>query len=196
MENQRERLLVHLGRHEAPPSIIPYGLLTGGSSAPPCAQYVDKDSKEFYSLAADQVTIPKRKGSYDLVLSTEGILKFRELSCRAINGPFTDTIQQYYLATDNSGPWFADKSSPHYVHGSGGCLNSWNNVRITGWRYLNGIKTPISTSCVLFYTDTWCYTKSGSFYKLGEQVKEDIVWKVGVEWEERQNQKESNVQNE
>lgn len=146
-------------------------------------QYVKPDTKEYYYITSDQITIPYNSlnESYETILSEKGLELLQNIKEKVEKGEFKDTFVKYRVDLENSGSWFGNASSPFYnPTDCKGCLNSWGNIVIRGYTQelldnLHGNNPSYSdltmkTSPVVFYTNQWCYTKSGSLYKLEEKI--------------------------
>ncbi|QKF93575.1 hypothetical protein QKU48_gp0117 [Fadolivirus algeromassiliense] len=144
-------------------------------------KYVKSDTEAYYNISSDQVTIPKFYGTYEEILNEDGLTLLQSVKEKVAKGEFKDTFVKYKLERENSGSWFANQSSQFYDPSAmKGCFNSFYNVVICGYTqelldtldgelFTRGTKF-MQTSSILFYTDEWAYTKSGSLYKLGEMI--------------------------
>ncbi len=103
---------------------------------------------------------------------------------------FTDELTDYVMTYENSGMWHANEMSEYFDPSNEmkGCLNSFNNRHITGFSKKNN--NMMTTSACIFIMNggenggvndeendeendgvndrdiKWCFTKSGSLYKL------------------------------
>src|SRR6185295_5773051 len=126
MQNQRKDMLDYV-EYSSIPNFLPLGLASGSNTHPPVEELVDNSSEYYFELASDQITVPENHdGGYEGVLNNKGKLVLENILTRVKSNDFKNIIQQYYLVTVNSGPWFPDKLSPFYkpnLDGSGD-LNS------------------------------------------------------------------------
>lgn len=190
MENQRNNML-NVFLADPVPGILPLGLLTGGNGAPDASDYVKPDTKEFYYLSSDQVTVPQNDhGNYDGIVNENGLLTLAQINENVKNNKFSPRyIEEYFLDFANSGPWFPNNKSPFYKSKDGnGCFNSFDNVLVCGWFMENGERRPITTSSIVFYNDSdlqakWCYTKSKSLYRMGKQVERQVI--LGIDYKKK-----------
>ena len=138
------------------------------------------ESHEYYLFSMLQCTISPLPGNdIKCVLSKKGLELYEEVSKKVKDGLFKDTFLEHQLEKGNSGPWFALENSPwfgksKYIEdGFVGSFNSWNNTHIHGVSEKQG---RISTSTCIFVINStsdeegWCYTKSGSLYKLNKTL--------------------------
>jgi len=140
--------------------------------------YVKTDTESYYGLCSEQVTIPKdENNSYESILNEEGLREFNRVQELVANNAFKNTFVKYRLARGNSGTWFNDKTSSFYKPEYYSALNTFSNVLIEGVlqdmsdEEISSDKV-LTTSPVIFYTDNWCYTRSGSLYKLEGQFEQ------------------------
>ncbi len=126
------------------------------------------DTETMYRLRNQQITIHPVSDSYNDVLSTLGEQLYNQVVAITNSNIDLPVIYLYRMCLVNSGSWFANPSSPHGAEGDLSMLNSWDNRAIEG--LLEGSSKYIQTSIVVFYTDTFCLTKSGSIYLLKEKI--------------------------
>ena len=148
-------------------------------------KYVKKDIREYYFLTDEQTTIPKnRYGTYDGILNDDGLAELQRIKQLVDSDQFKDTFVKYRFSPSNSGPWIPNKNSPYHTSENNMmALNSWNDEILLGLnKYMIDLMpreknlneadvTWIKTSPILFFTDDWAYTKSGSLYKLKENLE-------------------------
>lgn len=140
--------------------------------------YVKTDTEPYYGLCSEQVTIPKDKNnSYDSILNEEGIKELNRIEELVANNVFKNTFIKYKLVQGNSGTWFNDKTSLFYKSEYYSALNTFQNILVEG--ILQDMSDEdissnkvLTTSPVIFYTDKWCVTRSGSLYKLEGQFEQ------------------------
>jgi hypothetical protein len=137
---------------------------------------VDKNCKEYYFIAREQYTVPQNDNhTYDTILSEKGKELYQLVLDKVAKNEFKDHFTNYVFQKVSSGGWVNDESSPFYdKEYCGYSMNTFDNIVINGyWKsrgkdsYQNG-KTS-QTSPIIFYTDSWCYTESGSLYSLGDK---------------------------
>ena len=148
----------------------------------PAAKYIKPDTKEYYYLSSNQYTVRTGDESTDLsdILTEEGKVLFDESQDKFKKGEYKDTFTEYCRDPGRSGFWSADESSKYFDANKEvrGCLNSWNNVRVTG--ISNKCNECMTTSPVIFITENWCLTRSGSLYKLDKNSSK-VNFYTGVE---------------
>lgn len=140
--------------------------LKDGNNTAPAEKYMKKDTKEYYYLALEQITITRENIEDHLDLLNSAGLELYYSTLKRTD--FRNTFQSYDLHPCNSGFWSSNASSAFFS--SDECvatLNSYNNWQILG-TLTNG--QNIVTSPIIFHTDTFCLTKSGSLYQLSSQV--------------------------
>ena len=136
--------------------------------------YMRTDCIEYYNAPEALSTIPSHMlGNYDGILNERGIELFNKAEA-GINDS-CKTIVKYNFGTENSGPWFPDTESIYYLKTDFSMLNSHSNFRVIG---ITSELKPINTSPAIFITKTWCLTKSGTIYKLGELVGYESILKM------------------
>jgi len=147
--------------------------------------WVNPDTHEHYHFSLGQYTLyPTDK--YLPLLTDKGKQLYETVMTKVRNGEYKGEIVEYSLNWDRSGPWFAKPESRFYGTAKTpdsdstiqGCYNCRDNITITG-KTADG--KPITTSCCIFICDqegqegqtsqaNWCYTLSGSLYKLGKKT--------------------------
>lgn len=156
-------------------------------------KYIKKDSVQSYFLSRNQYSIhPFQFGAPATIectdeepknvittedLNEEGIVLLNKVLNMVKNEEYKDVINDSYLVRSTSGYWEVDDASPYFgtphpnLHAGENIkkvLNMWNNVNVTGV----GSKGHMETSACIFVNegtrekDGWCYTRSGSLYKL------------------------------
>ena len=134
--------------------------------------YLKHETEEYYHAANGQHTVfPYNNTNLIDILNDEGMKLYKETLMKVENNDFKDILLKY--CTDdicNSGMWIADESSPfyelgksHHVH-----LNSFNNIMVHGLS--KSKELFLTTSPVIFITDDWCLTMSGSLYALKQKI--------------------------
>lgn len=134
------------------------------------AKCVRTDVKEYFTMADSQITIPSFPLNID-ILTDYGKQRFANVQQLVRDSPPKQIFQQYALMQSPSGIWCANEKSPWY-NGQPHELNSDRNIVIHGLYYAPNSekKSFMATSPVIFVTQDWCYTHSGSIYRLIEQV--------------------------
>ena len=144
--------------------------MSGGKTA---HSFIRQDSEEYYFLSDGQYSLfPFSR--YESVLNEEGKELLDRVRRMVKEMSFKNEIHPYSRISEHSGGWRSDQLSPHYgkPHPNTvpndniqGIWNTWNNVCIQGVASDN---KPITTSaCIFIFEDEgWCYTASGSLYKL------------------------------
>ncbi len=123
-------------------------------------------TKEHYLVAGLQFSAileDPEKSSYQDVLTPQGLELFNLHKERYENGDHKNTLIDWESVRDRSGSWHPNKESPFYNE-EFNMYCSWNNIKIMGTRQSDN--KLMTTSIVVFLTDEWCSTKSGSIYKL------------------------------
>ena len=122
---------------------------------------------EYFLCSIDQITTKphNKKTNYKDILNKEG-LKIYEKICEKIKKKeFKDEISIKEIYTHQSGTWCADEESPFYNKNDNKMiLNTYNNCSFIGVLK----EKEIITSTILMYNidENWCFTISGSLYKL------------------------------
>ena len=125
---------------------------------------LNKSGKEYYNASNYQYSIHIQNNNINM-LNSEGIILYNNIQKKINANNFTDTIINYMVMHTESGMWINDNNSDYYdITRAIAELNTSNNVKIYG---MNKEKNePILTSTVIMYSESWCYTLSGSLYKL------------------------------
>lgn len=130
-------------------------------------------TKEMYETCELQHTVYSIDGNkLSSILNDAGVQLYATVLVKVNNQEFKDTISDYRLIERHSGMWVADQNSPFHdtsEEGCNGCLNSWNNRAIHG--YLTSMSKYVTTSPCIFITQDWCYTTSGSLYRLENKIE-------------------------
>lgn len=137
--------------------------------------WLNSDTKEYYFLSVSQYTLYPIE-DYVSSLNVKGKLLYEYVKEQANNNNYKTEIVEYYLERENSGGWFCDPTSKFYNTENKltddpniqGIFNTLNNIVIVG---ILSTGQPISTSCCVFICNEWCYTSSGSLYKLGKRIE-------------------------
>lgn len=135
----------------------------------PASFYIKSHTPEEYSLSSQQYTVPQRDGDYIYTLNSHGWAQYTEAKHIAETSPTLNTIDDYFLAVTESGQWCPRPSSNYYDPSDTWHMKTYNNIIVCGWITVGDTKKIIGTSPCVFYTDTWCLTKSGTIYKLGRK---------------------------
>ncbi len=126
--------------------------------------YFNKSSKEYYNASNNQNTIYISNDNISM-LNNEGLNLYNSIQQKINSNNFTNKITSYILMYTESGMWINDINSAYYdITRASVELHTFNNIKIYG---MNKDKNePILSSIVIMYGLTWCYTTSGSLYKL------------------------------
>ncbi len=125
----------------------------------------DLPEEEEGSLTENLLQTLTNVRQYPEFLNEDGMKIFQEAQDRYNQGETKDTISNVGLRFVRAGMWVADKESKYFKpDGIGGIMCSWKNVIVIGKRESDSV--DIQTSVVVFLTSEWCYTVSGSIYKL------------------------------
>ena len=131
----------------------------------PAAKYIKVDTDEYYHLASDQYTVLSDQN----ILTEKGLKLFNETQEKYNRGEWKDILEPYGIMNSLSGFWSPDKSSKYYTDDEKyTCLNTRNNLKISGFSKKKN--DCLTTSVVIFVTDNWCLTNSGSLYKLVKKL--------------------------
>lgn len=122
------------------------------------------DGPELYMCDAFTITVPRRDGSYAGVLNSVGESMYAAVLERARRGDFTGRLSPHLVIDVASGFWVPDKHSKYYNPQDAIHLNAFNNKVIVG----DLGNRVVTTSIVVFLTEEFAYTQSGSLYALGE----------------------------
>lgn len=139
-------------------------------TTPLAKELLKPNTKEMYETCEWQHTVwPLDGHGLSDVLNDDGVTLYAKVLVKVNQHQFKDTISDYQIDYKHSGMWVADKSSPFHDESEqcNGCLNSFNNKAIVGISKTHS--KYITTSPCIFITPNWCYTKSGSLYKLENQ---------------------------
>lgn len=150
-------------------SVLLLGVAGGSFEDPPAAQWMLPETPEYYYLSADQLTIPKGvHGNYDGVLNEAGQAQYADAVARADDRVETPPlIVEYCLERSNSGPWYANASSPLFRSSDIGALNTFDDRLVIGWIADTDIhRLMVMARCVL-YTNDWVLVEGGAVYRLG-----------------------------
>lgn len=147
-----------------------------------CKLLLKPDSHEYYLFAMYQHTIiPLPGNNIRDILTQDGLTLYEQVLQKVKDGLFKDTFFEHKIQKGQSGRWFALENSPWFgkseycEKGIVGAFCTWQNSYVHGLAEKQGM---ISTSPCIFLMessniqDGWCYTKSGSLYKLTYQKKE------------------------
>jgi hypothetical protein len=133
---------------------------------PIAKELLKPNTREIYEACEWQYTIlPLDENKLSDILNDYGVKFYANVMLSVNAKEFKDTIYNPQFANKHSGMWIADKSSPYHKDDEClGCLNSWTNVVVSGRSEVHD--KDIVTSPCIFITSDWCYTRSGSLYKL------------------------------
>jgi hypothetical protein len=142
--------------------------------------WIDPEAAEWYFSSSSQCYMDKKALQ---VMNEKGKRKYEEVLALVRDKKFKNEFVTYRIDHERSGSWYANPMSkffnmdhPMAEKGTLGMMNTWNNIVIAG-TLLNGEKV-VSSPCVFMSDDTtdndnavkWCYTSSGSLYKLGTKI--------------------------
>ena len=144
-----------------------------------------EDTIEYRDAGSDQVTVRGQENTskyYATILNERGRTLFRKQQWRYARGEWIDTINQYCTILEDSGPMSprmtrrsrygpVDKGRPRQEG-----HDTENNICIKGFRDTDedGNSTSLATyttSMIVFLTDEWALTRSGTLYKLGHRAR-------------------------
>lgn len=133
---------------------------------------LEPTTKEMYGCCESQYTILLCEGNtLEDVLNKRGMELLQKVREKVKLSQFKDTISSYTVINSRCGMWVANKQSKYYDPSEGieGYLCGWNNRKISGQSKHQG---GIITSTCIFIDESgtdgckWCYTYSGSLYKI------------------------------
>ena len=171
-------------------------MLTPKEAQENCVKWVQENTQQHYFLANEQISLYPLS-EYTDVLTEKGQKYLTYCQQLADANEFKGEFVEYYVEFIRTGSWFADKTSQFYntkhpfLDGEvEGAWCTWRNACVVG---LTSSGKPMKTSaCVILMNEGdgvhWCYTYSGSMYKLGKEAttfeeREEINTK-GDEWRE------------
>lgn len=137
----------------------------------------ERNSIEWYYSGSNQSFINvKSLGA----LNEKGRKLYDDVLLKVQNQDYKNEFVKFYTQRELSGSWYADPTSTFYditnknnpmtdQESISGLINTWNNVCVIG-TVANG--ESLTTSPCIFISDKWCYTSSGSLYKLGTNTSE------------------------
>lgn len=160
------------------------------------------DSQEYYMFSSFQKTIipinneseriDTSSSSLEKILSDKGLIIYEHAKTLADMNDFKDEFIEYRFDRSNSGSWFGDENSfwydkqTMYEKGTKGSFNTWNNINIIGKTKHSGEKFVTTSPCVFIIHECneeegneekgWCYTFSGSLYKLSGKPMSNEDW--------------------
>lgn len=132
----------------------------------PCTKYLKEGTETYFYTASRQLTIHPYDGSYEEILNEAGLERLREIEKLVATNSFKDVLDEWFFTRESSGTWTPDPSSPFYASQSSS-ISTLDDMVVVGRKRSSPDSLPVTTSRILFYTDTWCYTISGSLYGLG-----------------------------
>nr|QBK90087.1 MAG: hypothetical protein LCPAC101_03720 [Pithovirus LCPAC101] len=179
---ERELNVVKKLDKEDNPILIIRPFMKDSNDESPVAKYIKTDTKEYYYLSSNQYTVILKNINLNDILTDEGQLLYNEYQNKFEQGDYKDTFINYCLVKCLSGFWSPNKTDKYYNNTDCICLNTWNNINITG--FSSKVEKYITTSPVIFLTNDWCLTKSGSLYKL---IKEHNIEKIKTDIEKIKN---------
>ena len=128
--------------------------------------YVKDTSKFYFQSTSGQRTIYSTEDEkLEEILNKEGIELYQKVLKKVENEEYKDTLQSLNIIHQNPGIWVPNESSPHYnpkEHQRH--YSDLSNLVVMGFAINKG--SNITTSTLIFLTNDWCYTFSGSLYKL------------------------------
>lgn len=141
--------------------------------------WIKPDVAEWYFSASTQCYMNKKLLP---VMNEKGKKKYEEVLALVRDKKFKNEFVTYRIDPALSGSWYADPMSkffkmdnPIAEKGTLGMINTWLNVVIVGTLANGEIVT--SSPCIFISEKDndsdevkWCYTSSGSLYKLGTKV--------------------------
>jgi len=135
---------------------------------------------EMYEVCECQYSVfplvNEEKGARDIyeILNHTGVKLYTFVLDKILKNEFVDEFTEFCVTTSNSGMWHADESSGYFdpAEHIRGCLNTFQNQRIQG---ISKAKNKVLTTSVCIFIANkeqvkWCFTKSGSLYKLGTEM--------------------------
>lgn len=132
-------------------------------------KYLNEPSKEYYLTSNGQKTIYLSEPNNPNMLNANGIKIYNEIQDKIKNNQYNETITNYAIMPSPSGMWINDANSDYYdPRQPTAVLNTFNNVVIYGVK--KGTHEVILTSIIQMYSSEWCYTLSGSLYKLENDI--------------------------
>lgn len=143
-------------------------------------QLLKNDTHEYYLFASNQCTIyPLPQNKLKNILSSQGLALLEDILRKVKCKEFKDSALDYSICPQNSGYWMALKNSrwfgvsTYWEAGIEGSLNTFFNKCIEG-RFEKADNRLTTSPCVFIveaseFEDGWCYTKSGSLYKLNKK---------------------------
>jgi len=139
------------------------------NSLSPVASMVNSNSRTFYHLTANQITVnpdhyqetPEHVFKNDVL---EAIKYVRQNYTSFIK------IDDWYITPITSGSWFGDPKSEYYNADELNFVNSWNNQLLTGFWKNNMIQF------IIFYKEKdFILTKDMVAYRLGQKLALDKI---------------------
>jgi hypothetical protein len=137
---------------------------------------VVNNCEEYHFIANYQFTVPQNNnGAYDSILTNQGKELYQSILEKVERQEFKDHITNYCFQYENSGSWFNDAiNSPFYDKKRCHELNTFNNKVVEGIMRSKKDELELSgevfkTTPIIFHTDTWCWTRSGSLYSLSDK---------------------------
>ena len=128
---------------------------------------------ESLQLTDEQDTIPRRVAEdYSSLLNAKGLQLWREVNQKVLEGNYKATFGKYTLLPSQSGAYFPpgwtfrNDPSVEIPEEKVASLHTWNDLKIV--TFDSNTKKFMESSPIIFYTNTWAYTRSGSLYRLGE----------------------------
>lgn len=147
------------------------------SESPFAYELLKEDTEERYNACEAQYTIILEKDNrLEDVLNEQGLRLYLAVLRKVEAQEFKNVLVPYAVEFGHSGMWHCNKKSPFFDAKEGVCafLNTFRNKLVVG--YVKEMNKILSTSACIFVTEEWCYTRSGSLYKLeGEQTELSAV---------------------
>lgn len=173
---KRAELSADFGAHDR--AIIHRFLTPTDNTIPLAYDLLKKGTREFYEACEMQYTLPiDTHMTNDIrdILNEKGLALYNDVLEKVNRKEFKDTYSKYFVDSYNSGMWHANKDSPFFDQAENVvcCLNTFRNRKIQGLN--QRVNKVFTTSCCIFYKDStdddgWCYTASGSLYRLQEKI--------------------------
>ena len=146
-------------------------LIQGDQGPPFVEMFLEPESPEFFWRCSNQVSLyPTRSKSLFAILNDDGKELYQSIKDLYLKSEPKKTFQTYSVCPQESGNWFADKTSKFWNEDFGvASIHSFENRIVLG-KTASG-EWFTTSPCIFIDTDEgWCFTRSGSFYKLETQM--------------------------
>ena len=154
--------------NEVGDSIVCLRHLLGDPGEPIPTYFLKPDCEEYYRCCSEQVTMhPRYSQSLDEILNDAGKELYQKIKEKANNTIPKKEFEMYCIIPVRSGSWFSDQTSK-YHGGVKATFNSFENLAVWGKSENDYYQT--SPCFFINVNEGWCYTKSGSFYKLKSEL--------------------------